>query len=91
MSDYVYSDESIDLEKGTKIFLYTDGITEAENTAKDLYGEKNLKKTLAANTRQDIQTMVNTIICSVAFHVQMADQSDDITILAIHYEPETSK
>lgn len=91
MPDYVYSDEIINLEKGTKIFLYTDGITEAENTAKDLYGEKNLVKTLAANTHQDIHAMVNTIICSVAFHVQMADQSDDITILAIHYEPETSK
>lgn len=91
MPDYVYSDQTINLEKGTKIFLYTDGITEAENTAKDLYGEKNLQKTLAANTRQDIRTMVNSIICSVAFHVQMADQSDDITILAIHYEPETSK
>lgn len=89
--DYVYSDDIINLEKGTKIFLYTDGITEAENILKDLYGEKNLIKTLAANTHQDIHAMVNTIICSVAYHVQMADQSDDITILAIHYEPETSK
>lgn len=91
MPDYVYSDDIINLEKGTKIFLYTDGITEAENISKDLYGEKNLIKTLAANTHQDIHAMVNTIICSVAYHVQMADQSDDITILAIHYEPETSK
>lgn len=91
MPDYSYADETFRLEKDSKVFFYTDGITEAENTAKELYGENNMVKTLATNPHQNIHEMVNTIICSVAHHVQLAEQSDDLTILAIHYEPEIYK
>ena len=91
MIDHEYTNEIFYLEKGTKIFFYTDGITEAENAKKELYGEANMIKTLSANSQQDIHAIVSSVICSVAHHVQLAEQSDDLTILVIHYEPNNQK
>lgn len=91
MEDYQYNDEYILLEKGSKLFLYTDGITEAENTEKELYGEERMIEILSANAREDVRSIVNTVIDSVARHVQTASASDDLTVLIIHFNPEINK
>lgn len=82
-----YTDEEITLEKNTRLFLYTDGITEAENASKELYGEDRLLSTLAPLGTFDVRIIVDTVVRSVASHVQQAEASDDMTILLIHYEP----
>lgn len=91
MEDFEYADEEIRLEKGSKLFLYTDGITEAENAAKELYGEERMIDILSTNANKDIRSIVNTIINSVAQHVQTASASDDLTVLIIHFDSEINK
>ena len=88
MEDVEYTDAEVTLEKGSKLFLYTDGVTEAENNMKQLYGEEKLLGTLSMNTSSNVRTTVDTIVDSVAGHVQEAEASDDLTILLIQYEPE---
>lgn len=88
IEDFAYTDAEITLEKGSKLFLYTDGITEAENTEKELYGDDKLLKVLSANTSSNIRTTVDVIVSSIADHVKEAEASDDLTILLIQYEPE---
>lgn len=88
LDDMEYTDEEVQLEKDARLFLYTDGISEAENSAKELYGEEHLIRTLQKATTSDAQTMVKHVINSVAAHVQQAEASDDITVLVIHYQPE---
>ena len=87
MEDVTYTDEEVTLEKGSKLFLYTDGVTEAENNMKQLYGDEKLLGTLSMNTSSDVRTTVDIIVHSVADHVQEAEASDDLTILLIQYEP----
>lgn len=89
MDDFIYTDEEIHLEKGSKLFLYTDGITEAENEKKELLGEEKMLKILSAEAEKDIRSMTDKIIGSVDKHVQTAAASDDLTILIIHFEPES--
>lgn len=91
LEDMEYTDEEIILEKGSRLFLYTDGVTEAENTSKELYGEDRLLSTLAPLASCDIRIVVDTVIRSIASHVQEAEASDDMTILLIHYEPNITK
>ena len=91
LEDMEYTDEEITLEKNTRLFLYTDGITEAENGSKELYGEDRLLSTLAPLGTFDVRIIVDTVVRSVASHVQQAEASDDMTILLIHYEPKTIK
>ena len=86
MENYDYTDEEYMLERGTKLFLYTDGVVEAENERKQLYGDERLIKTLTDNASQDVRNMVNTVIHSVADHVGEAEASDDLTILVIDFE-----
>lgn len=88
MEDQLYEDETFVLEKNSKLFLYTDGVTEAENNDKELYGEDQLIITLSENTSLDVRETVATVIHSVVDHVQKAEASDDLTILIIHYKPD---
>lgn len=88
IEDFTYTDAEITLEKGSKLFLYTDGITEAENTEKELYGDEKLLEVLAANASSNVRTTVDVIVSSIANHVKEAEASDDLTILLIQYEPE---
>lgn len=91
IDDLVYTDEEIVLEKGSKLFLYTDGVTEAENASKELYSEEKLLETLSAVGTDNVRTIVDTIVHSVAEHVQEAEPSDDLTILLIYYKPVESE
>lgn len=86
MDKYEYAEEEITLEQGTKIFLYTDGVTEAENGKQELYTDGRLLETLAANASLDVRGMIDAVLVSVADHVTGADPSDDLTMLVIHYE-----
>lgn len=88
LEDMQYTDGEITLEKGSKLFLYTDGVTEAENAAKELYGDQRLHEVLAQTGNSDIRTIVNRVEQSVADHVQEAEVSDDLTILLLHYKSE---
>lgn len=89
IEDFVYVDEEITLEKGSKLFLYTDGVTEAENTDKELYGEEKLMATLSDNSSSNVRTTVDVVVSSIVNHVKEAEASDDLTILLIQYQPET--
>lgn len=88
IEDFVYVDEEITLEKGSKLFLYTDGVTEAENTDKELYGEEKLMATLSDNASSNVRATVDVVVSSIVNHVKEAEASDDLTILLIQYQPE---
>ena len=64
MEDVVYSDEEITLKEGSKLFLYTDGVTEAEDIDKQLYGEEKLLEVLSQNTSSDVRSTVDAVVSS---------------------------
>lgn len=65
------------------LFLYTDGITEAENSAHEMFGEKRMEAVL--HTRRSAEGQVAGVVKAVEDFVQDAPQSDDQTLLFIHY------
>lgn len=84
--EIVYTSELTTLESGTKLFCYTDGIVEAENTEQELYREDRLLKTLSVHHECDVQRLTEQVLESVAGHVLNAEQSDDLTVLVIKYK-----
>lgn len=88
LEDMQYVDGEVTLEKDSKLFLYTDGVTEAENAGKELYGEQRLEELLTEVGSSTICTIVDSVTDSVSAHVQEAEASDDLTILLIHYKSE---
>ena len=90
ISDFKYEAQETHIDSGTTIFLYTDGLTEAENISHEQYGEDRMFKTAdeirdkQLNAEQTIQGLND----SVRQFVNGAAQSDDLTMLAIRYKKE---
>ena len=78
-----YRAEKLVLSPGDSILLYTDGVTEAMNRAGELYGEERLERALAAAGRE----FATAIREDVAAFVDGAEQSDDITMMALDVKP----
>lgn len=87
---YRYKSETIQLEKDDIMFLYTDGVTEAENKQKELFGdEATMKSVLAASKSKTMQVLVANVLASVHNFVEGSEQSDDLTMLCLkRHEPE---
>ena len=73
------------LEPGDGIFLYTDGVTEAMNSANDLYGEPRLEQILSSHHEQSPTEICQATIDDVRAYAGDAPQADDITLLALRY------
>ena len=83
--EFPYEGQECDITKGTSLFLYTDGVTEAENMAKALYSDERLLDLLDKQRKNLPQTIVDAVLDDVNKHADGAEQSDDITIMCVHY------
>lgn len=81
--DYVVQETN--LQPGELIYLYTDGVTEAENLQQELYGVGNIIHILSLCTATDTRRTVEAIDNDMRDYVGTAPQADDITSLAIRY------
>ena len=76
-------DQQIQLHYNDRLFLYTDGLTEAENTAHALFGEERMMAEL--NDMSPRQLVEHMRACVETFRGG-AEQSDDLTMMAIRYQ-----
>lgn len=84
-TDYKYNQMERMLLPGDKIFLYTDGITEAENSDKKLYSDERLIHCLKNCACEKPKGLIEHVAKDVTLHVNGNDQSDDLTMLSIIY------
>ena len=76
--------QTLTLHPGSRLFLYTDGITEAENKQFQFYGENRLQKTLVRQYSSPDDTLSNILI-NIQKFADNAPQSDDITMMEFYY------
>jgi len=76
----------ITLRAGDCIFLYTDGITEAMNSQRNLYTEERLQTTLDRLRDLKLPDLVGGVMDDVRLFAAGAPQSDDIAMLVIRYQ-----
>ena len=85
MDGVKYKQYEIQLEPGSKLFLYTDGVPEATRADKELFG---VERTVAAlNEQPDAapQQLLKNVHRAVDRFVQGAEQFDDLTMLCVEY------
>ena len=83
-----FQGEEADILPDTTIFLYTDGLTEAEDKDQNLYGNERLMMLMnrfSSKEDQLPQRLIEHTLESVHAFVGEAVQSDDLTVLAIRY------
>ena len=79
----VFHEEKLQLDKGDTLVMFTDGVTEAMNESKEEFGTKRLSETLEEVAMHNCQQIIDTVKTDIAAFVGEAEQSDDITLLAI--------
>lgn len=90
MPDTRYKEESIQIPRGSTILAYTDGITEAENPDDKLFTEARLLNACVGAARLSASALTEKIFGEIDAFANGAPQSDDITMIAIRFEPEQS-
>jgi len=89
MVDVEYVNEEAMVHPGSLIYMYTDGITEAENTDNQFYGEQRLLETIQAlPTSADVKQIVESVAASVDAFAEGMPQADDMTSLCFVYQPQ---
>jgi len=82
MEDLPYKEETMDLEVGQTLFLYTDGVTEAMSPDKELFGQDKLRDLLKRKHDFKLDRLCSDIEISLS-EFQEGQQFDDITMLAL--------
>ena len=88
MGEFQFEAQEVDLDPDTTIFLFTDGLNEAENAFHEQFGDERIvevaNRLLAKREHQPIN-ITYEMFQAVHTFVNGAEQSDDLTMLAIQY------
>ncbi len=83
MDGMVFEEQEVMMRYDDALFLYTDGLNEAENINHDQFGDEGIRAVL--HTRRDADGHLKAMEKAVIDFRGEADQSDDLTMLFIHY------
>ncbi len=85
MPEIVYTSAEITLAPGETLFLYTDGVTEAMDGKRELFGDDRLGDYLNGSIASDPPALCTDLRVAIDAYSGGAAQSDDITMLALRY------
>ena len=86
MSGVKYTEYELQLEKGAKLFVYTDGVPEANNSANELFGMERMLEALNGDLAATTVDTLKNVRKAVDKFVDGAEQFDDLTMLALEYK-----
>jgi sigma-B regulation protein RsbU (phosphoserine phosphatase) len=86
MSGIKYKEYELELKPGSKLFLYTDGVPEATDAAKELFGTERMLDALNVNTNAPSKDILQNVKNAVDRFVKDAEQFDDLTMLVLEYK-----
>ena len=86
MAGVPYKEYEIQLEKGDKIFVYTDGVPEATSASDELYGTDRMIDALNSNIEANPEEVLINVRASVDAFVGNAEQFDDLTMVCLEYK-----
>ena len=81
-----YKEYEIQLEPGSKLFVYTDGVAEATNAEKELFGTERMIDALNADPNACPEEILKNVREAVDGFVKEAEQFDDLTMLCVEYK-----
>ena len=86
MEDMRYRSGVMTLEPGDKIFQYTDGVTEATDSASQLFGMERLEASLNKVKDKEVTEILKSVKADIDEFVSVAPQFDDITMSCLEYK-----
>ncbi len=86
-----YSEYTVELEPGSSVFVYTDGVPEATDESGALFGFDRMVETLNKDPNASPQEVLENINQAVNDFVKDAEQFDDLTMLCLKYNGPVAK
>ena len=83
MMDLEFECASTTLQPGEVFYLFTDGVNEAMSPTNEQLGDDRLTELLVAGVSQSVQDLNEGVLQAVRDHADGAEQSDDITVMAV--------
>ncbi len=80
-----YREYELTLEKGSKVFVYTDGLPEATDAQEAMFGAERMVEVLQRVEYQPPQQILTSVTDAVHAFVGRAPQFDDLTMLCVQY------
>jgi sigma-B regulation protein RsbU (phosphoserine phosphatase) len=77
--------DSLQLEPGDRVVVYSDGVTEAQNQSGEFFGRKRLRDIVSAHFQEPCGALHDAIQEGVAAFTEGAPQSDDITVVVLEF------
>lgn len=79
-----FEQRSLQLDPGDVVLFYTDGVTEAMNPQRDLFGDERLAEVLRLNYQRSPGELIQAILAAITAFAGGYHQSDDITMVVLH-------
>ena len=80
-----YEEETVQLEDGDTLVVFSDGVTEALNSAGDEFGEERLLPCIDEHRACATDVLLDRILATVRSFAASAAQNDDVTALVLRY------
>ena len=87
--DFHYELQETMISKGSTLFLYTDGLSEARNTGRKQFGERRIMDKLSLFRQKTPDDLIRLMTQEVHLFAGKEEQSDDLTMIAFRYTPQT--
>ena len=84
--DLVFVGEELENVKGQPVFVYSDGLNEAENRQQQQFGDDRLLSILTNTHFDNARQVIETLKAAVDKHRDGADRNDDLTMLCLKVE-----
>lgn len=85
MNGMRYKEQETDLASGEGLFLYTDGLTEAENADHVLFGTEKMLEAVYRNGGEKAGSQLKSMAAEVKAHIRGCEPSDDLTMLVVRF------
>ena len=79
----VYEEKMVELAKGDMVFMYTDGLIEAENEGEELFGVERMVEIIKKKSHLGVEELTESIFRQVNTFSAGAEQKDDLTMVAL--------
>lgn len=84
-SGFPYEGQETTIERQTMLYMFTDGVNEAENINNELLGDDRIFEMLKKNASLEPGDIIDVTFEQIRRHADGAEQSDDITVMCFKY------
>ena len=88
LDDTEYDKSEIRLSSGDRLLLYTDGVTEADDSENNMFGTERMLESLNDSCDDSLEMLLNDLRTDVNSFVGDVEQFDDMTMLCFEYKKE---